>query len=55
MRRGTPCWVSLVARDLDTAEHFYGPLLGWEFIPGSRSSARTGGPGCTGSRWRGSG
>lgn len=33
--QGTPCWVSLVARDLDTAERFYGPLLGWEFIPGS--------------------
>ena len=34
--QGTPCWVSLVARDLDTAERFYGPLLGWEFVPGSR-------------------
>ncbi|MGW2543225.1 VOC family protein [Kitasatospora sp. NPDC001574] len=28
-----PCWVSLVARDLDAAKAFYGPLLGWEFEP----------------------
>ncbi|MHA6763291.1 VOC family protein [Streptacidiphilus sp. PAMC 29251] len=28
--------MSLTARDLDTAERFYGPLLGWDFIPGSR-------------------
>lgn len=33
--QGTPCWVSLMARDLGTAEDFYGALLGWEFIPGS--------------------
>ncbi|WP_354639232.1 VOC family protein [Kitasatospora camelliae] len=29
-----PCWVSLMARDLDTARAFYGPLLGWTFEPG---------------------
>ncbi|MFJ6214764.1 VOC family protein [Streptomyces sp. NPDC092296] len=28
---GTPCWVSLMARDLEMAQHFYGGLLGWEF------------------------
>ena len=32
--QGTPCWVSLLARDLDTAERFYGPLLGWDFAAG---------------------
>ncbi len=31
---GAPCWVSLLARDLDTATGFYGPLLGWRFEPG---------------------
>ncbi|MFJ2862004.1 VOC family protein [Kitasatospora sp. NPDC087314] len=30
-----PCWVSLTARDLEGAKAFYGPLLGWEFEPGS--------------------
>ncbi|WP_308217290.1 VOC family protein [Streptantibioticus silvisoli] len=30
---GAPCWVSLMARDLDTAAAFYGPLLGWRFEP----------------------
>lgn len=29
-----PCWVSLLAHDLDTAKAFYGPLLGWTFEPG---------------------
>lgn len=29
-----PCWVSLMARDLDAAQAFYGPLLGWTFEPG---------------------
>ncbi|GAA2747946.1 MULTISPECIES: VOC family protein [Kitasatospora] len=29
-----PCWVSLMARDLDTARAFYGPLLGWTFEAG---------------------
>ncbi|MFE5583187.1 VOC family protein [Kitasatospora sp. NPDC056531] len=28
-----PCWVSLMARDLEDAKEFYGPLLGWEFEP----------------------
>ncbi|WP_254552279.1 VOC family protein [Kitasatospora sp. MMS16-BH015] len=30
-----PCWVSLMARDTQTAREFYGPLLGWEFEPGA--------------------
>ncbi|WP_189925757.1 VOC family protein [Kitasatospora xanthocidica] len=29
-----PCWVSLIARDLEGAKGFYGPLLGWEFEAG---------------------
>lgn len=29
--RGAPCWVSLSARDLESAEKFYGTVLGWEF------------------------
>ncbi|WP_055585906.1 VOC family protein [Peterkaempfera griseoplana] len=32
--QGSPCWVSLMARDLDTAGEFYGALLGWEFKGG---------------------
>ncbi|MBU7600337.1 VOC family protein [Streptomyces sp. P38-E01] len=31
---GTPCWVSLMARDLGASKTFYGELLGWEFRPG---------------------
>lgn len=31
---GTPCWVSLMARDLSASRSFYGELLGWEFSPG---------------------
>ena len=31
---GAPCWVSLMAHDLDAAQDFYGQLLGWEFEPG---------------------
>jgi len=34
--QGTPCWASLSASDLDAAQNFYGPLLGWEFVPGLR-------------------
>jgi uncharacterized protein len=37
---GAPCWVSLTARDLDTATGFYGPLLGWSFEPGPRRWGR---------------
>ncbi|GAA0654590.1 VOC family protein [Kitasatospora atroaurantiaca] len=29
-----PCWVSLMARDLEVAQSFYGPLLGWTFEEG---------------------
>ncbi|MGW7327705.1 VOC family protein [Streptomyces sp. NPDC054840] len=32
--RGAPCWLSLMARDLEAAEAFYGTVLGWTFRPG---------------------
>lgn len=28
---GAPCWVSLMARDLRSAQDFYGAVLGWQF------------------------
>ncbi|KUL38695.1 bleomycin resistance protein [Streptomyces sp. NRRL F-4489] len=28
---GAPCWVSLMARDLPSAQTFYGAVLGWRF------------------------
>ncbi len=31
---GTPCWVSLLVRDLKATEEFYGTLFGWEFQSG---------------------
>nr|WP_202447855.1 VOC family protein [Streptomyces sp. SID5468] len=31
---GAPCWVSLLARDLEEAAKFYGPLLEWRFEEG---------------------
>ncbi|ARF53996.1 VOC family protein [Streptomyces gilvosporeus] len=34
-RRGAPCWVSLLARDLKTAQEFYSAVLGWTFRPAS--------------------
>ncbi|MEV4940699.1 VOC family protein [Streptomyces zaomyceticus] len=30
---GAPCWVSLLARGLATAQRFYAGVLGWEFRP----------------------
>lgn len=30
---GAPCWVGLMARDLEAATGFYGPLLDWRFEP----------------------
>ncbi|WP_443042712.1 VOC family protein [Streptomyces sp. NBC_00344] len=30
---GAPCWVSLMARDLRSAQDFYGAVLGWQFRP----------------------
>lgn len=30
---GAPCWVSLMARDLDAAQRFYGAVAGWRFRP----------------------
>ncbi|MGW7516121.1 VOC family protein [Streptomyces sp. NPDC054796] len=32
---GTPCWVSLMTRDMEAAERFYGSVLDWDFRPGS--------------------
>lgn len=31
---GAPCWLSLMARDLQAAEGFYGAVLGWTFRRG---------------------
>ncbi|MFE9393836.1 VOC family protein [Streptomyces flavidovirens] len=31
---GGPCWLSLMARDLKTAERFYGAVMGWTFRQG---------------------
>ncbi|MCX5401404.1 VOC family protein [Streptomyces sp. NBC_00102] len=28
-----PCWVNLLTRDLEAAQHFYGLALGWTFHP----------------------
>ncbi|MEV6315793.1 VOC family protein [Streptomyces sp. NPDC051776] len=28
---GAPCWVSLMTRDLEAAQRFYGAVLGWSF------------------------
>ncbi|MFI8104521.1 VOC family protein [Streptomyces sp. NPDC086023] len=36
---GAPCWVSLTARDLEAAQHFYGAVLGWHFRPGRLGDA----------------
>lgn len=32
---GAPCWLSLAARDRETAERFYRAVLGWSFREGS--------------------
>jgi len=32
---GSPCWVSLAARDLSAAERFYRAVLGWTFRAGT--------------------
>ncbi|MFH8570131.1 VOC family protein [Streptomyces sp. NPDC017993] len=31
--RGAPCWVSLLASDLEAAQEFYAAVLGWTFRP----------------------
>ncbi|MDT3395816.1 VOC family protein [Streptomyces sp. B1866] len=31
--QGAPCWVSLMASDLERAQGFYGDLFGWRFKP----------------------
>ncbi|MFD0166250.1 VOC family protein [Streptomyces decoyicus] len=33
--RGAPCWVSLMASDLQSAQKFYSAVLGWRFRPAS--------------------
>jgi predicted enzyme related to lactoylglutathione lyase len=30
---GAPCWITLMARDLQAAQNFYGAVLGWRFLP----------------------
>ncbi len=30
---GTPCWVDLMAVDIDRTRRFYGEVLGWDFAP----------------------
>ncbi|KRV49752.1 doxorubicin biosynthesis protein DnrV [Wenjunlia vitaminophila] len=43
---GAPCWVGLLARDLDPVRDFYSALLGWDYVTdGLRTSviARLGG------------
>ena len=35
---GAPCWISLMTRDLEAAQSFYGAVLGWQF----RRAARLG-------------
>lgn len=32
---GAPCWVSLATGELESAQRFYGEVLGWSFRPGS--------------------
>ncbi|GGT59999.1 VOC family protein [Streptomyces purpureus] len=32
---GAPCWLSLMARDLEAAERFYSAVLGWRFRRGA--------------------
>ncbi|WP_432089483.1 VOC family protein [Streptomyces sp. bgisy095] len=36
---GAPCWLNLSARDLGTAERFYGAVLGWTFRRGALGDA----------------
>lgn len=31
---GAPCWIDLMTSNVQTAQEFYGPLLGWEFQTG---------------------
>ncbi|GAB3668772.1 VOC family protein [Streptomyces sparsus] len=32
--QGAPCWVSLMARDLDAAQDFYASVFGWRYTAG---------------------
>jgi uncharacterized protein len=57
-----PCWVSLMARELTTAQAFYGPLLGWSFQDGVHGfgpyvravldGVEVAGIGATGGQWQ---
>ncbi len=38
--QGAPCWVSLMAADLDRAHAFYGELFGWGFRPTRQGHGR---------------
>ncbi|MFD7624833.1 VOC family protein [Streptomyces sp. NPDC059851] len=38
---GAPCWVSLMARDLQRSQDFYGAVLGWKFRPTRSGDAFT--------------
>lgn len=37
---GTPCWASLLVRELDRSQEFYHELFGWEFRSGPRQPGR---------------
>ncbi|MFP8960394.1 VOC family protein [Streptomyces nanhaiensis] len=34
--QGAPCWVTLLAPNLEAAQNFYGELFGWRYRPGSQ-------------------
>ncbi|RSS50743.1 VOC family protein [Streptomyces sp. WAC06614] len=36
---GAPCWVSLMSRDHEASQRFYGAVLGWDFRPGEAGEA----------------
>lgn len=38
--QGAPCWVSLMAADLEGAQGFYGDLFGWRFRPSRHGHGR---------------
>jgi predicted enzyme related to lactoylglutathione lyase len=38
--QGAPCWVSLMTRDLEIAQDFYGTVFGWRYKPGIQGSGR---------------
>ncbi|MBW5482765.1 VOC family protein [Streptomyces bambusae] len=38
---GAPCWVSLMSRDVEASQRFYGGVLEWDFRPGAPGEAFT--------------